>query len=198
LRLLRTLPVLAAAALLLSACGSQGGATGAENAALSTVKQAHQVLSYPIKASPLEAYMPTELRTAVGTPCYLFALSVTGQKQPVWVVAGESSAHTVHIYQSIADLYTNRATFGISGTNAASFQVVATSPAGKLHLKLIGVRVRSVTQAQLSKIGVKVPAGSYNVVSVLSLPPTLHAPTAEVANFVVAGGKIALEYGTTR
>ncbi len=198
MRLLRCLPVLAAAALLLSACGSQGGPTGAENAALSTIKQAHQVLSYPIKANQLKAYLPTSLRNAVGSPSYLFAISVHGKKQPVWAVAGTSTARAVRVYQSIADLYAGRHAFGIGGAAAASFQVVAASPAGKLRLQLIGVRVRRITQSQLGKLGVKVPAGSYDVVSVLSLPPTLHAPNAEVANFVVSGGRIALEYGTTR
>ncbi len=196
MRLHRILPLAAALAVLAAGCGTPKGPTAAENNALRTIAHAQQVLSYPIAANALSPYLPSSDGTAsLGAPVYLFAVSTGAKKQPTWVMAGQTSSHALHVYKSLADLSAHASAFSL-GAGASALRVVAGAKTGKLSLSVIGVRVRSATSAELKKSGVAVPAGRYTLVSVLSLPPGLHAAHATVANFVEAGGKIVSEFGT--
>lgn len=195
MRLHRSLPLAAIAAMVLAGCGTQGGPTGAENNALQSVAHAAKVLSYPIPAKHLISFLPKGVEGSLGSPTYMFAVSVQGAKSPTWVVAGQSGVHALHVYKDIAELYAHAAAFSL-GKNAPALQVLAASKIGKVSLQVVGVHFSHVTSAQLRKIGVNVSAGSYTLVSLLSLPAALHSPTADVANFVESQGKVVVEYGT--
>jgi hypothetical protein len=193
----RSLPLVAAAALLAAGCGTPPGPSAAENSALNAIGNATTVLSYPIPASSLERYLPSAEIQSLGAPTYLFAVQVKGRKQPTWVVAGQKSAYAPQVYKDIAGLASHASRFALHG-EAGALRVLAKAPVGKVPLQVVGVRVERMTSKALGHLGVKVPPGTYTVVSVLSIPPELHASTASVANFVLAGGKVIGEFGTDR
>ncbi|MDA8345555.1 MAG: hypothetical protein M0Z66_08730 [Thermaerobacter sp.] len=196
MRLHRSLPLAAITALLLAGCGSPSGPSTAENIALQTVAHGTKVLSYPIAADSLEGYLPSAERSGLGAPAYLFAIAARGKK-PTWVVSGRSSAHALHVYKDIADIAAHASDFGLKSSSTA-LHPLAAAKVGTVPLPVIGFRVRHETSAQLKKGGIAVPIGDYTVVSVLSLPPSLHAPHAAVANFVESGGKVVDEFGTNQ
>lgn len=198
MRLHRILPLGIVLAVAVAGCGTPKGPAAAENHALQSIHSAKSVLSYPIAAGSISTFLPpADQSAALGAPLYLFAVSTSSAKQPkpTWVLAGQSSAIVLHVYKNISDLSAHATAFHL-GAAGAALRIVAAAKTGKLSLPVIGVRVRSVTSAQLRKFSVAVPAGHYTLVSVLSLPSTLHAPHASVANFVEANGKIVSQYGT--
>ncbi len=196
MRLHRSLPLAAAAALLLAGCGSPGGPSAAENTALQAIPHAQSVLSYPIAANAVADCLPASETKGLGAPLYIFAVSVQGTKQPTWVLAGQQAAHALHVYKDIAQLAAHARTFPL-GAGGAALRALAAGSLGKLPLQVVGVRARTMTGAQLGKLGVKLPGKDYTVVSVLSLPAGLHGSQPSVANFVESGGKLLTEYGTS-
>ena len=194
MRQFRTLTLGLAIALVLAGCGTQNSRSAAENEALQAIHGAKQVISYPIPASDILAYLPKYAST-VGKPAYAFTIRQQGSPQPLWVIAGPSGAKPLKIYPDLASSARHAAELGAP---SAPLETIGGSALGRLKLAVIGAHLQRVRGKTLRKLGLKLPRTSYDVLAVVTLPARASAPHLDVAHFVIAGGKVVGNYGGSR
>ena len=194
MRLTHTLGLCLGAALLLAACGSQNGPSMAEQNAEQSISGVVKVASYPIALDSALSYLPSAER-GVGTPAYIFTVQVSGKQQPLWVVAGAKGARELQTYPSIAAAAAHAGAFDVPAKDLAA---IGDGALGKIKLTVIGVGMSSASGAKLAKLGLHVGSGTYPVVDIVSLPPHASATSPGVAHFVLRGGKVVGEYGSSR
>jgi len=194
LRQFRMFAAVAVVGVLLAACGSKpNGPNTAEQSAMSAISGAQQVVSYPIPLGSGFAVLPAADRS-VGKPAYAFTVQIKGQKEAAWVVAGPQGAKLLTVYPSIGAAAGDAARLGVGQGTIA---LVAQGPLGRLKLPVIGASLSSVQGSQLRRLGLKLPAASYEVLSLLTLPAHANAAHLGVAHVVLGQGKVLGEYSGT-
>ncbi len=194
MRQFRILTLGLASALVLAGCGTQNSRTVAENEALNVIHGAKRVVSYPIPASEVLAYLPKYART-VGKPAYAFTIRQQGNGQPLWVIAGPSGAVPLKIFSDLASSARHAAELDAP---AAQLETLGRGALGRLKLSIIGAHLQRVGGKVLRKLGLKLPRPSYEVLAVVTLPARASASHLDVAHFVIAGGKVVGNYGGSR
>lgn len=196
MRLTKMALAAAACALALAGCGSQPlTPTSAENQALSQVPGAKHVITYPLSFPTAAKYLPTKIGQKVGSPAYVFAVSVG--KNLEWVASGQTGAAALKVYPNLAALSNSASDFALSPAARKALRVLGTGPYHKLQLTIIGVGSATIQGKALSaRIPTLSRTGTYLVIGVATLPAQLHGGTLGIANFVFSGTKFEGEYGS--
>lgn len=196
MRLSKMALVVAACAVALVGCGQSLTPTSAENQALSHVHGATHVVTYPLLFPTASAYLPQKTASAVGSPAYIFAVSLG--KGLAWVASGTLGARALTVFPNLKALAAAASRFRLSTAARRDLEVLGKGPYRKFPLAIIGVSANSVSGQALAShhLGLS-KSGRYLVLGVATLPGQLHGGTLGVANFVFSGTTLKGEYGTT-
>lgn len=195
MRLSKMALVAAACAIALAGCGQTLTPTSAENQALSHVPGATHVITYPLLFPTAASYLPSKVAARVGSPAYIFAMSIG--KRLEWVASGSRGAQALPVFPNLKALAAAASRFHLRSAALKDLEILGKGPYHKLPLAIIGVAATTVSgQALASRhLGVA-KTGHYLVLGVATLPGQLHGGTLGVANFVFSGTTFRGEYGT--